>query len=142
MRGGPGGPPLSKLRRSAGLPDAGAAGAGLAGALAGAAAGTRRRTRGGALRDRVGDTRLRLGHDVVPAGGRRGDGRVRSGRVLHLDLARAAADVQTRVGQLSRRIALGVVLGGGEARLDLRDEVARVRLGVRVLALALLAEEG
>src|SRR4051794_12610856 len=43
----------------------------------------------------------------------------RSARVLPLDLARAGADVQTRVGQLRRRIALGVVLRGREARLDL-----------------------
>src|SRR3954454_12996096 len=65
---------------------------------------------------------------------RRGAGR------LHLALTRA--DVQAGVGQLSRAAVRVVTRVVRRARLDLRNQVAGVRLRLRVLALLLLAEEG
>ena len=53
----------------------------------------------------------------------------------------AGAVRQARRAEGGRRVALRVVLRVREARLDLRDEVAGIRLGRRVLALLLLAEE-
>src|SRR5436853_379856 len=130
-RGGPEGPPLEETATGARrLPAAVAR----ATTVAGDGAGTNRRATETTLGDHEGVVRatavgLGLGRDGVVAGaGRR-----------NRDLARAGTDVQTGV---RRAGALLVVLLAGEAGLDLRHHVARVRLGVRVLTLLLLAEEG
>src|SRR4051812_27178872 len=105
---------------------------GLAAPLAGVVAGALRDTRHVVLGDDEVRPRLRgRRHDV--AGGRRARGR---------DLTTGDADVEARVrerGGTAGRVHAGVV---GRARLDLRDEVAGVRLRLRVLTLLLLAEEG
>src|SRR3954447_2923656 len=105
---------------------------GLAATLADVVAATRRDTRGVALRDREVRARLRRrGHDVA-----------RSGDAGGRDLTAGGADVEARVrerGAAAVRVHAGVV---GSASLDLRHEVAGVRLRLRVLALLLLAEEG
>src|SRR4051812_18593440 len=86
------------------------------------------------LRDRERGARLRVRGDRVATGARR-----------HLDLAVGVTDVEA--GRIAVDVARGVrralvvVLLVRKARLDLRGEVARVRLGVRVLALLLLAKE-
>ena len=54
----------------------------------------------------------------------------------------AGAVRQTRRAQRRRGVAQRVVLVVGEAGLDVRDEVAGIRLGGCVLALLLLTEEG
>src|SRR3954453_11472279 len=105
---------------------------GLAATLADVVAATRRDTRGAALRDREVRPRLR--------GRRHGVARGTDGRGGHLTAVRA--DVEARVrerGSAAVRVHAGVV---GRAGLDLRHEVAGVRLRLRVLALLLLAEEG
>src|SRR4051794_8236579 len=66
--------------------------------------------------------------------------RVRAGaRDSHLSGARA--EVQTSVAELRRVRAVRVVLGVGEAGLDLGHHVAGIRLGRGVLTLRTLAEE-
>ena len=71
--------------------------------------------------------------DGVALGVRRGD-RNRAGA--------RRGDVQAGVAEVGRGLALRVVLLVRVARLDLRDGVTSVRLGVGVLALLLLAQEG
>src|SRR5207253_8288057 len=51
------------------------------------------------------------------------------------------ADAQAGAPQLSRGLALRVILGVSKARLDLGHHVARIRLRRGVLALLLLTEE-
>ena len=102
----------------------------LAAAVAGGGAGAGVAARGDAVdRERV--TALR----------RRRHRERRCGRGGHRDLAGAGAVVQARRAERRGGVALGVVLGVREARLDLRDEVTGIGLGRRVLALLLLAEE-
>src|SRR4051794_11442194 len=105
---------------------------GLAATLADVVAATRRDTSRVALRDREVRARLRRrGHDVA-----------RSGDAGGRDLTAVGADVEARVresGATAVRVHAGVV---GRARLDLRHEVASVRLRLRVLTLLLLTEEG
>ena len=117
---------MTKRGRSGGLPGAAGLAAAVArsGAGAGVAAG-----RGAADHERVGAPGDR--GDRERAGSRRGDG----------DLIGADAVVKTRRAERERRVAQGVVLGVREARLDLRDEVAGIGLGRRVLTLLLLTEE-
>src|SRR4051812_30865417 len=107
---------------------------GLAAALRRARACTGRDAGGRALRDRERVGRLRDRHDrVAGAGARRG----------HRDLALTGTDVEAGVAELRRCGAVRVVAGGvGATRLDLRDRVTRVGLGLGVLALLLLAQEG
>src|SRR4051812_14603702 len=107
------------------------AAAGLAAARAARGAGAGRRAAG-----RLGDgevvRRLRVAHDRVAVDRRTG----------HLDLALGGPDVEAGGAELGRRVAELVVLRVGEARLDVRDQVASIRLGGAVLTLLLLTEEG
>src|SRR4051794_37340864 len=105
---------------------------GLAATLADVVAATRGDTSRAALRDREVRPRLR--------GRRHGVARSTDGRGGHLTTV--GADVEARVresGGAAVRVHAGVV---GRARLDLRDEIASVRLRLRVLTLLLLTEEG
>src|SRR3954449_7260743 len=62
--------------------------------------------------------------------------------VVHVDhTAGAGADRQAGRAEVRGRVAGGVVLLVGVAGLDFRDQVTRVGLGGRVLALRPLAEE-
>src|SRR4051794_7868176 len=111
------------------LPDAAGLAAALVGVVAAAAGGAV-----GGLRDRERRARLRQRRHRV--------GAVADGGRLHLTLAGAEREAGS-AGVAAARRAVGVVAGGvGRAALALRDEVAGVRLGLRVLALVLLAEEG
>src|SRR5947209_18184069 len=92
-------------------------------------------------------SRRRLCDRVDVAGLRRREHLVtgRAALARDVDLAVAATDLQTgrvAVEAVADGRALGVVLLGREARLDLRDEVARIRLRRGILALLLLTEEG
>src|SRR3954454_5829190 len=136
-RGEPHGPPLVQnfCCRVGLLPDAALAAA----VAADLDARTGREARRGRLRDREGVVRLRLRRDDIAV--RAGSGAVRD----DADLARARrrVDGQASVAELAGRVALVVVtLNVRCARLDLRDGVTRVGLGLRVLALLLLTEEG
>src|SRR3954452_14463602 len=83
-------------------------------------------------RERVGRLRGRDDREAC-AGAGRGDGH----------LACAGADVEAGVAELRSRRAVRVAAGRVRgARLDLRDGVTGVRLGLCVLALLLLTEEG
>src|SRR3954451_2118193 len=116
------GPPRARRQLSCVLPGAvrGAAGAG----------GDAR----GVLGDRERLAALGHGVDRVGGGGRRRDGdRVRVGARRD---AGAGEDVRR-----ARRLALGVVLRVGVARLDLAHGVTSVGLGRGVLGLLLLAQE-
>src|SRR5436189_299246 len=80
-------------------------------------AGARHDARGATGDDEV-VARLRVRGDRVPAGRR---------RPVHVDLTLRGAEVQARLAQ-SGVATLGVVLRIGKARLDMRDEVASIRL--------------
>src|SRR4051794_12466918 len=129
--GGPEGPPSPKqLRLRVGLPVVAAGRGGLAAALAVRRAVTRVATaRSAGDAERVARARVRR-HGETGGGGRRNG-----------DLTLAGANVEARGAQLASRVALGVVLGVREAGLNVRDEVAGIRLGRCVLALLLLTEE-
>src|SRR4051812_16596275 len=123
--------PSEQLHRVSDLPPV-ALGVGrvLAAALTVRRARARADAGGAVLRDRERVGRLRRRRDGVAGGRDRVD----------LHLAGAGADVEAGVGRgRAVRVVAAVV---GRARLDLRDHVARVGLGLRVLALLLLAEEG
>src|SRR4051794_23052498 len=135
-------PPRSNLLGARLLPGAGRAAArALAAAVAGSVAGASGSATGVLLNLEV-STRLRSSDDGVLGGtGRPGadlalGGRGR-GRSVDVEAGRVATDVAS-----SRRQALLVILGVRVARLDLRREVACIRLGIRVVALLLLAKEG
>src|SRR3954465_5548091 len=135
QRGGPLDPPLGETSSvgASRLPLVAQRVGGLAATLADVVARALRDARGRVLRDDEMRARLRRrGHDVAR--------RRRGAAGGHLTAGRA--DVEARVAERrggAVRVHAGVV---GRARLDLRHEVAGVRLRLRVLTLLLLTEEG
>src|SRR5215208_5906774 len=85
------------------------------------------------LRDGEVVTRLRGTHDLIRVGRARG----------HVDLAASRAQRDPAVLQVLSSVgAIGVVLLLRVAGLDVRNDVTRVRLGLGVLTLLTLTEEG
>src|SRR2546430_1315744 len=131
-QGGPGGPPCPSVASETLLPGAALAAAGGAGAGAADDAG-------------------RVASDVERVAGLRGSlDRVRARR-RRLDSHRAGGGRRGTVGQVQTGdaeraggvgLATRVVLGVGEARLNVRDQVASIRLGGRVLVSLLLTPDG
>src|SRR4051794_21560341 len=107
--------------------------AGRAAAVALVGAGTRDLARARVLMQNEHAAVLRRRRDIPALRGVRRDAHRR---------VRRGTDRETGVAELGRRVAVVVVLLVGVARLDLRDRVTTVRLGIGVLALLLLTQEG
>src|SRR3954454_7114839 len=116
--------PASKTAIALWLPDAVAGAVVLAAAATGGGAGA-----GGSATSGLDDV------EVVAALGVGSDRVAVDSAGRDLDLTGACADVETGGAELAGRVTRHVRLRVGEARLDLADHVASIRLGRSVLAL-------